>query len=68
VFDATFSWQGFREQLMNIRQRAVPVAVTMLLFALCFPSWTDAASAGASFMLTKQSLDNLRKEGLLTKF
>lgn len=51
---------------MNIRQTAIPIAAAALLcLALCFPSWV-AASKGdqATFTLTKQSLDNLRQEGL----
>ncbi len=60
------SYQLFKEQLLNIRQTAVPVAAAVLLcLALCFPSWAAADSAGeASFTLTEQSLDNLREEGL----
>ena len=51
---------------MNIRQTAIPIAAAALLcLALCFPSGV-AASKGdqATFTLTKQSLDNLREEGL----
>lgn len=52
--------------LMNIRQTAAPVAAAVLLvLALCFPAWQAAASADeAGFTLTKQSLENLRQEGL----
>jgi hypothetical protein len=40
-------------------------AAVLLCLALCFPSWTAAASAcEASFNLTEQSLDTLREEGL----
>ncbi len=51
---------------MNIRQTTGPVAVAMLLcLAMCFSYWTADATAGeATFILTDQSLDNLRKEGL----
>lgn len=51
---------------MSIRQTAVTVAIAVLLFfALCFQPWTEAASAvEASFILTEQSLDDLRKEGI----
>jgi hypothetical protein len=51
---------------VNIRQAAVPVAVAVLLCLVpYFPLGTTDASAGeASFMVTEQSLDNLRKEGL----
>lgn len=51
---------------MNIRQTAVPVAVAVLLcLALYLPPWKAYAGAGdESFIVTEQSLDNLRKEGL----
>jgi hypothetical protein len=59
----------FKEQLMNIRQTARPLAAAALLcLALCFPSEAAASRADeASFTLTEQSLDNLRQEGLPNK-
>jgi hypothetical protein len=58
------SYHLFTEQLMNIRQMAVPVAAAVLLCLVLYsPSWAAAASAGEpSFKLTEQSLDNLRTE------
>lgn len=50
---------------MNIRPSAVLFAVAVLLcLTLYFPSRTAASAGEAGFVLTGQSLDNLRREGL----
>lgn len=51
---------------MNVRQSALPITTAALLcLTLCCLVWASTASAAeAGFMLTEQSLDNLRQEGL----